>query len=118
MQTVKSSIVISTIFPEIKDDQILEKLRLPRGVVLMYSPDYCEIELYRDENIKDKSEIITRNKRLIWARFVKETHGEEEIIIFLFSPILEKFVPDYNRIFHFPFLKNKLFRNIITVYMN
>ncbi len=103
MQTVKSSISISSIFPELRDDAIFERMSLPRGAVIAYNPEYCEIEEFHEDRGSDAAaELGTRSKKiLLWARVVTEMFGDEEVTILLFSPILDKLVAEYVRMTFF-----------------
>lgn len=85
---LKTSVTLSSLFPEITDPALVAQLERPQGAVIAYRPE-CS----------DFGESTRAGRRtLVWTRLVREKCGDEDTFLMVFSPVPERMSKAYLRI--------------------
>ncbi len=89
---------LQLVFPELRDERILEFVSRPKGAVLLFNPSSGNEESSQDDTGESNGANANQrpeNRMLIWVRVVKEKCGEEDQLVVLFSLIQKAVRKEY-----------------------
>ena len=92
IHTMKNNVLISSLFPEMRNEQIVSLFKEPKGAVVQYASK----DLMFDDSGDEKQGASESNRnRLMWIKIVTDCWDDPNYSILLFSPIVEDYVYEY-----------------------
>ncbi len=103
-----SGAVLQNIFPELLEDALVEQMSRPQGAVLIFNALQANDEINHElvERLRIKGcvrgngstaliDSIAPTGKFLWVRLIREKCGTDDLVVFLFSPIMKYAIGEY-----------------------